>query len=40
MMKHGATVDMIPKNLGGDGGLYVDEEYLPFCGIIKISTMI
>ena len=30
MEKHGATVDMTPRNLGGDGGLYVDEEYLPF----------
>ena len=30
MMKHGETVDMTPKNLGGDEGLYVDEEYLPF----------
>ena len=30
MMKHGATVDMTHRNLGGDGGLYVDEEYLPF----------
>ena len=24
-MKHGETVDMTPRNLGGDGGLYVDE---------------
>ena len=30
MMEHGATVDMKPRNLDGDGGLYVDEEYLPF----------
>ena len=30
MMKNGATVDMTPRNLGGDGGLYFDEEYLPF----------
>ena len=30
MMKHGAIVDMTHRNLGGDGGLYVDEEYLPF----------
>ena len=30
MMKHGATVDMKPRNLGGDGGFNVDEEYLPF----------
>ena len=29
-MKHGATVDMTHRNLGGDGGLYVNEEYLPF----------
>ena len=25
MMKHGATFDMTPRNLGVDGGLYVDE---------------
>ena len=31
MMKHGASVDMIPKNLGGGGGLYFDVEYIPFC---------
>ena len=30
MIIHGATVDMTPRNLSGDGGLYVDEEYLPF----------
>ena len=24
MMKHGETVDMITKNMGGDGGLYVE----------------
>ena len=30
IMKHESTVDMTPSNLGGDGGLYVDEEYLPF----------
>ena len=30
MMKHGATVDMTPMNLGGGGGLYVTEEYLSF----------
>ena len=30
MIKNGATVDMKLKKLGGDGGLYVDEEYLPF----------
>ena len=29
MIKHGVTVAMAPRNLGGDGGLYVDEEYLP-----------
>ena len=29
-MKYGATVDMKTGNLGDDGGLYVDEEYLPF----------
>ena len=28
MIKHGTTVDMTPRNLGGDGGLYFDEEYL------------
>ena len=28
MMKYGKTVDMTPRNLGGNGGLYVDEEYL------------
>ena len=27
-MKYGETVDMTPRNLGGDGGLYSDEEYL------------
>ena len=31
MMKHGTIVYTTPRNLGGDGGLYVDEEYLPFC---------
>ena len=30
MEKHGATVDMTPRNLGGGGGLYVYEEYLSF----------
>ena len=30
MMKHGAKVDMKPRNLNGDRGLYVDEEYLLF----------
>ena len=30
MMKQGATVDITPINLGGDGGLYVNEEYIPF----------
>ena len=30
MMKNSTTVDMTPRNLGGDGDLYVDEEYLPF----------
>ena len=30
MIKHWATVAMAPRNLGGDEGLYVDEEYLPF----------
>ena len=30
IMKHGATVDMTPRYLGGDGVLYVDEEYLLF----------
>ena len=29
-MKHGSTVHMKPRNLGHDGSLYVDEEYLPF----------
>ena len=24
MMKYGAPVDIAPRNLGGDGGLYVD----------------
>ena len=28
--KHGETIDMTPRNLGGDEGLYVDEENLPF----------
>ena len=30
MIKHGEKVDMTPRNLVGDGGLYVDEEYIPF----------
>ena len=30
MMKHGETVDMTPRNLGGDAGLYIEEEYLLF----------
>ena len=30
MTKHGARVDMTHRNLVGDGGVYVDEEYLPF----------
>ena len=30
IVKHGETVDMTPRNLCGDGGLYVDEEYLLF----------
>ena len=30
MMKRGAKVGMTPRNLGDDGGLYVDEEYLLF----------
>ena len=25
MIKHGGTVDMAPRSLGGDGGLYFDE---------------
>ena len=25
MMKHGGKADMIPSNLGGDGGLYFDQ---------------
>ena len=29
-IKHGSTVDTTPRNLGSDGGLCVDEEYLPF----------
>ena len=29
MMKWGKTVDITHRNLVGDGGLYVDEEYLP-----------
>ena len=29
-MKHGSSVDMTPSNMGGDGGLYFNEEYLPF----------
>ena len=28
IMKHGATVDMTPRNLGVDEGLFVDEEYI------------
>ena len=30
MMKHGTTVDMTPRNLSVDRGLYIDEAYLPF----------
>ena len=30
MIKNGATVDITSRNMGGDGGLYVDGEYLPF----------
>ena len=30
MMKRVSAVDMKPSNLGSYGGLYVDEEYLPF----------
>ena len=30
MVKHGATVDMKTRNLGGDGSLYIDEEYVHF----------
>ena len=40
MTKHGAAVDMTPMNLGCYGVLYVDVEYLPFGGIVKISTII
>ena len=28
MMEYGETFDMTPRNLGVDGGLYSDEEYL------------
>ena len=30
IIKDGATVDTTNRNLVGDGGLYVDEEYLQF----------
>ena len=30
MITHGAAVDIKTNNLGGDGGLYAEEEYLPF----------
>ena len=30
MIKRGSTVYMTPRNLGGGGGLYVDEEFTPF----------
>ena len=30
MTKHGAIVDMKPRNMGDYGGLYVDKEYIPF----------
>ena len=39
-MKHGTTVDMTPRNLSGDGGLYVDEEYIPFWWDSENSTII
>eukprot|EP00957_Ditylum_brightwellii_P158140 12037107-Ditylum_brightwellii.AAC.1 len=29
-MRHGVKMDLIPRNLGGEGAMYVDEEYMPF----------
>ena len=26
MMRHGVTVDLIPRTLGGEGGFFVEEE--------------
>ena len=30
MMRHGVTVYLIPITLGGEVGLFIEEEYLPF----------
>ena len=30
MTKHGSKVDITPRNLGDDVGLYFDEEYIMF----------
>ena len=30
IIKHGATADMTPRNLGSDEGLYANEEHLSF----------
>eukprot|EP00957_Ditylum_brightwellii_P063868 4846203-Ditylum_brightwellii.AAC.1 len=30
MMKHGIHVDLVPKKLGGEGAIYIDEEHIPF----------
>eukprot|EP00957_Ditylum_brightwellii_P202325 15329661-Ditylum_brightwellii.AAC.1 len=30
MMKHGIHVDLVPKKLGGEGKICVDEECIPF----------
>ena len=38
--KHGATVDMKTRNIGGDEGLYIDAEHLFFGGIMISSTII
>ena len=31
MIKHEKNIDMTPRNMSVDGGLYVDGGYLPFC---------
>ena len=40
MTKHGEIVDITLMNRGYDGGLYIDEEYIPFFGTMKSSTRI
>eukprot|EP00957_Ditylum_brightwellii_P171080 13023955-Ditylum_brightwellii.AAC.1 len=30
LMRHGVKMDLTPRNLGGEGAMFVDEEYMPF----------